>query len=129
MNKDNTSYCATAESVTLFWDKPEYAAGTTHYQVLLNGRLAGNSNRTHFTVIGLIPCTEYRAEIQTGGTVLGGCVVGTGPCLQRLNVRDFGALGNGETMDTAALQRVIDACGPDQEVYLPAGIRRRPCVR
>lgn len=129
MNKANISYCATAESVTLFWDKSGYAVGTTHYQVLLNGRLAGNSDRTHFTVTGLIPCTDYLAEVQTGGAILGSCTVRTGSRLQRLNVRDFGASGNGETMDTTALQRAIDACGPDQEVYLPAGIYRTGSLR
>lgn len=129
MDKAVISHCATAESVTLFWDKPAYAAGRTHYQVLLNGRLAGNSDRTHFTVAGLIPSTEYHAQIQTGGMVLGDCTVRTGPRLQRLNVRNFGASGSGEAMDTAALQRAIDACGPDQEVYLPAGVYRTGALR
>ena len=59
MNKAVISCCATAQSVTLFWDKLECAAGTTYYQVLLNGRPAGESDRTHFTVTGLIPNTEY----------------------------------------------------------------------
>ena len=83
MNKAVISYRATAESVTLFLDKPEFAARTTHYQVLLNGRLAGNSDRTHFTVTGLIPNSEYRAEVHTGGAILGSCMVRTGPRLQR----------------------------------------------
>ena len=34
------------------------------------------------------------------------------------NVRDFGAVGDGRTSDTAAIQRAIDAGG---EVYFPAG--------
>lgn len=39
------------------------------------------------------------------------------------NVRDFGATGNGETLDTAAIQAALDACGQagGGEVYVPAG--------
>ena len=40
------------------------------------------------------------------------------------NVRDFGATGDGKTLDTAAVQAAIDACNKDQggTVLVPAGI-------
>lgn len=42
------------------------------------------------------------------------------------NVRDHGAVGNGDTNDTAALQRAVDACSNDGggRVLVPAGIYR-----
>ena len=40
------------------------------------------------------------------------------------NIRDFGARGDGKTVDTAALQAAIDACHKDQggTVLVPAGV-------
>ena len=37
-----------------------------------------------------------------------------------LNVQDFGAVGDGSTDDTAAIQGALDAAGDGDEVYLPA---------
>jgi hypothetical protein len=40
------------------------------------------------------------------------------------NIRDFGAKGDSQTLDTAALQAAIDACNKDQggKVLVPAGV-------
>lgn len=40
------------------------------------------------------------------------------------NIRDFGAVGDGKTLDTAAVQAAIDACSRDQggTVLVPAGV-------
>lgn len=35
------------------------------------------------------------------------------------NVKDYGAIGNGETLDTKAIQKAIDLSGM---VYIPEGI-------
>lgn len=111
-----------SDSLTLYWRKPESAPANAAIEILLNGTPVGQSNQTHFIVDGLHPQQEYRAEVRLDGKSIGECSVCTRPELHRLDVRTFGAAGGGKTMDTAALQRTIDACGPLEEVYLPAGV-------
>jgi len=47
------------------------------------------------------------------------------------NIRDFGAKGDGTTLDTAAVQAAIDACHKDQggTVLVPAGALDRKSTR
>jgi len=39
----------------------------------------------------------------------------------KVNVRDFGAKGNGSADDTGAFQKAIDACPPEGTVWIPSG--------
>ncbi|NIJ19569.1 hypothetical protein FHS95_001238 [Sphingomonas naasensis] len=54
----------------------------------------------------------------------GGRRDGLGPAVsgERVNVRDFGAKGDGRTIDTLAINRAITACAPGQTLYFPSGI-------
>src|SRR5579872_4610710 len=49
---------------------------------------------------------------------------GSAAGVRTYNIRDFGAKGDGTTLDTAALQAAIDACHKDQggTVLVPAGV-------
>jgi hypothetical protein len=64
--------------------------------------------------IGLLACTPADAQPAADKT-LG---------VKTYNIRDFGAKGDGTTLDTAALQAAIDVCNRDQggTVLVPAGV-------
>lgn len=120
---------ATGTSVTLWWEKPAAAGPDERYTVFFEGAGAGETTRTHFTFENLCPDSSYCVEVRFRDTVMGAVRVCTEQARRRLDVRTFGAAGDGITMDTAALQAAIDQCGPEGEVYLPAGIYRTGALR
>lgn len=119
----------TTADVTLWWEKPAFAGPDARYTISLDGTAAGETDRTHFTLENLSPDTAYTAEVRLQGAVLGAVLFRAEKTRRRLDVRAFGAVGDGETMDTAALQAAIDRCGPEEEVYLPAGTYRTGALR
>ena len=129
MAEQTLQYRSTSDSVTLYWEKPREAGPGTRCKVLLDSASASETDRTHFTFECLSPDTAHTAEVRYGNTVLASIPVRTEKSRRRLNVRDHGAAGDGETMDTAALQAAINACGKDEEVYLPAGVYRTGALR
>lgn len=95
----------------------------TAYSIELNGKtVAENRNRNVFSLYGLSPDTEYRIAVRT---VAGGFMDQTFRTLResfRLNVRDFGAAGDGKTLDTGAIQAAILSCPKQGTVFFPKGV-------
>ena len=110
----------TSNTITVFWDKPESANAGTVYEVSLNGGHSIRTDRTHYTFTELLPNTEYCITVHDVGDIR----ICTSPARRRIYVTEapYHAVGDGKTLNTAALQKAFTDCGPNDEVYFPSGI-------
>ena len=115
-------HAATPTALTLWWEQPENAAANQQYTVTLDGKTIYTGDHTHCTAEGLTPASLHRAALWMDGSCLAESDAQTEAAYKAHSVADFGAVGDGKTLNTAAIQRAIDACGPHEEVLLPAGI-------
>lgn len=116
-----------ATSATLIWDKPAKYDDITRYHVLLNGKDAGTATKGNFLLNDLSPGKTYsctvRSEGKDGKLSTPSAVVKFNTTAQgkTLNISDFGAKGDGTTINTKAIQKSIDECPVNGTVLIPAG--------
>lgn len=113
-----------SDEATLVWDK--VATGCT-YELLRDGKSVGTTTKTHFTATGLTPAHDYvftvravapsRAAISTSEPL----TLRTPAKEPVVSVLDHGAVGDGKTLNTTALQSAINACPRGGIVLIPAG--------
>ncbi len=110
-------------SVTIELENESVFTADKPYRILLDGELYGEQCRNVATVSGLEPHTSYeltvvseKGEVSKSFTTQWESVL--------LNVRRFGAVGDGAASDTAAIQAAICACPEQGTVHLPRGIYR-----
>ena len=94
----------------------------TPYIVWVNGKYWMNSNRVVETIDGLEPDTEYEIIIRNKEGDSEPKRLRTDFEYVTLNVRDFGAKGNGENDDTLAIQAAISCCPKDSRILVPEGV-------
>ena len=91
------------------------------YEIYVNDHLYAKSNKVVQSIHNLKPDTEYRVvvknETETSETV----TIHTECEFVTLNVRDFGAKGDGVNDDTTFIQCAINACPKDSRVLIPEG--------
>ena len=115
-----------ATEAVVFWELPADYMSMKHYVVRVNGRRAGTTDHNNLRITGLRPSTAYHvkvAAVDAAGRehAAGAIEFRTKPTSRIFDVRDYGAVGDGRTLDTKAIQQAIDACSPGGEVYVPAG--------
>lgn len=85
----------------------------------------------HFIVEGLKPQTSYTFTVRSVNTAgvesadSSAVTASTTAVPKVFDVTDYGAVGDGSTLNTAAIQAAIDAATPGATVRIPAG-RSRP---
>ena len=111
-----TARCITIEL------KNEGIVRTVPYTVWLDGKKLFTSERTIQSVFGLMPDTDYVIALGREGTAATEKAFHTDKEFVTLNVRDFGAAGDGKKDDTAAIQAAILCCPPEGRVLVPEGV-------
>lgn len=115
-----------ATEAIVFWEESDGGRGVKHYEVQVNGRRTGKTGHNSLRITGLQPATSYRVKVSAVDTagrtyVAEPILFKTAPAPAVFNVRDYGAKGDGTTLDTEAIQKAIDACTPYGVVHVPAG--------
>ena len=105
-------------AVIVYWDLPEGFTDGEEYSIIIDGKKY-NTSKCYLRIVGLSPDTEYAVKWNYNGAAEE-IFVKTLPVRKRINVLDFGAVGDGVTLNTSALQKAIDSCDGGV-VYLPEG--------
>ena len=108
-------------SITAELQSEEIYCQKKPFEILLDGSVIREENRNVFSLDHLEPGREYRLGIREEGGHVEEQTFTTKQESVLLNVRSFGAVGDGKTDDTSALQTCILACPPEGTVYVPAG--------
>lgn len=128
MNLKIPPMAKTHDSIAVIWEKPADWQEVKEYQVYLNGKVAATVSTTDYTFERLIPDTQY--EIQVFALSHGKSLLEkservkakTKKAPRIYNVVDYGAVGDGKTLNTQAIQKAIDACEQEGMVYIPEGV-------
>lgn len=123
------SYAVTDTTITIYWEKPEENREEITYQIYLEGKLKGATDKTHYTLEELAPDTEYGIRISITGWEAGfagrenAVKVRTAKKKRRLDItgEPYLAVGDGKTLNTAAIQQALTDCDEESLVYVPAG--------
>src|SRR2546429_2295148 len=119
----------TDSEILLLWDSPAnlHQLAFAGYVIFQDGANVGQTTKLGFTASGLSPHSSHVFTVRTKtrdgslSPASNPLTVSTRPSGQVLDVRSFGAVGDGSTLNTAAIQKAIDSCPSGGTVLIPAG--------
>lgn len=91
------------------------------YEIFVDGNSRGVHHHVIYTVQDLKPDTEYKVEVRMRSESVTH-TIHTEYEYVTLNVRKFGARGDGVHDDTLAIQAAINCCPKNSRVYIPKGV-------
>lgn len=92
------------------------------YNILINGLKYMDGEKVITTIHGLKPDTDYEISVEYEGETVSPVKLHTDYEFVTLNVRDFGAYGDGVHDDTNAIQCAIMAAPKNSRVLVPEGV-------
>ena len=90
------------------------------YELYLNEDLYIKSNKNVVSIFDLVPNTEYKIKLVYDGVSEEMSIL-TAYEFVTLNVKDFGAKGDGKSLDTNFIQACINSCPDNGRVLFPKG--------
>ncbi|MCX5633746.1 MAG: glycoside hydrolase family 28 protein [Phycisphaerae bacterium] len=114
-------------SIIVIWGKPSDYSNVASYNVYVNGSLAGNTKNLFLNITELEANNPYslivKAVDASGNESLPSnkIIHFTAPPMKVFDVTKYGAIGDGNTLNTAAIQKAIDECTAGGKVLIPAG--------
>ena len=115
------------DGVVVYWDRAERYQKGSRYRVTYNDNVV-YTDKTHFSVAGAAETAlSFKISlVHENGEVaeeLGAAQVRLPKAKRKLDVTKapYFAVGDGKTLNTAALQRAFDDCKANEAVYIPQG--------
>ena len=113
--------CLTSRSVSVLLDPEGLYEAREKRTLFLDGEEQEEEYRSVTSLFGLEPDTEYELESRTDSGETETLAFRTKKETCTLDVRDFGAAGDGKTEDTSKIQAAILSCPAGGRVLVPAG--------
>ncbi len=113
--------------IILIWNKPSDYSNVVSFNVYKNGSLVANTKNLFYNVAGLDANSSYsftvKAVADSGKESAPSNTVtqSTAPAMKVFDVTKYGAVGDGNTLNTVAIQKAIDECTSGGKVLIPSG--------
>jgi len=114
-------------SITVIWEKPADYSEVASYNVYIEGSLAGNTKNLFYAATDLNAGTPYSFTVtsvdKSGKESMPGnkIIQATAAEVKVFDITKYGAIGDGNTLNTKAIQKAVDECTKGGKVLVPAG--------